>query len=131
MIKVIFINPKGNKNVITDLNRTKKEIIDHFDEFWMQGSGDGYIEFWVDDKKISTLMLGPNIQYGLYLHYINWTEKEDLLSLYDENRLAEVAETAEEIYASIGLFLPKKKAWKAIQYFVKTGKPLSSRLNNN
>ncbi len=83
-------------------------------------------EFWVDDKKISTLMLGPNIQYGLYLHYINWTEKEDLLSLYDENRLAEVAETAEEIYASIGLFLPKKKAWKAIQYFVKTGKPLSS-----
>ena len=46
MIKVIFINPKGNKNVITDLNRTKKEIIDHFDEFWMQGSGDGYIEFW-------------------------------------------------------------------------------------
>ena len=35
-------------------------------------------------------------------------------------------ETAEEIYASIGLFLPKEEAWEEIQYFIETGKPLSS-----
>lgn len=126
MIKAIFRNPEADENVITDLNGMKKEIIDNFDEFWMQGSGDGYIEFFVEDKKVSMLMLGPNIEHGLYLHYIDCVENVDLLSLYDENRLDEVAETAEEIYASIGLFLPKEEAWEGIQYFVKTGKPLSS-----
>ncbi len=126
MIKAIFRDPEADENVITDLDGMKKEIIDNFDEFWMQGSGDGYIEFYIEDEKVSILMLGPNIEHGLYLHYIDCVEDVDLLSLYDENRLDEVAETAEEIYASIGLFLPKEEAWEGIRYFVETGKPLPS-----
>ena len=126
MIKVIFRNPDADKIVITDLLDIKRDIIDNFDTYWMQGSGDGYIEYFNNDKKISMLMLGPNIEHGLYLHYIDCVNNMDLLSLYDETKLDEVAETAEEIYASIGLFLPKNKAWEGIQYFIKTGNPISS-----
>ena len=126
MIKAIFRNPEADENVITDLNALKKDIIDNFDTYWMQGSGDGYIECFCDGKRISMLMLGPNIEYGLYLHFINFVNKEDLLSLYDETRMEEVAETAEEIYASVGLFLPKEEAWEGIRYFVETGEPLPS-----
>ncbi len=124
--KVIFRNPNGDKCEIADLIAMKLDIIEDFDNYWMQGSGDGYIEFFEDEINISTLMLGPNIKYGLYLHFIDNVKKIDLLSLSNENKLNEVAETADEIYASIGLFLPKEKAWEGIQYFVETGKPLAS-----
>ncbi len=125
-IKVIFTNPEGDKKEITDLNEMKTEVIDDFDNYWMQGSGDGYIDFIEDERNVSTLMLGPNIQYGLYLHFIDNIKKIHLLSLNNKNQLNEVAETADEIYASIGLFLPKEKAWDGIEYFIETGKPLSS-----
>lgn len=125
MIKVIFNTPNGDTKQVTDLDALKSDIIDNFDEYWMQGSGDGFIEYFVDDKNVSTLMLGPNIEYGLYLHIIDYTNKTDLLSLYDNSRLDEVAETADEIYASVGLFLPNDKAWEGIKYFFETGKPLS------
>ena len=90
----------------------------------MQGSGDGFIEYY-DEKynKIVTLMLGQNIQAGMYLHYIDELQKIDLLSLYNINELNEVLETAEEIYASKGLFLPLDIAWNAIKYFIETGLP--------
>ncbi len=125
-IKAIFRNPEGDENEIIDLIAMKKDVIDDFDNYWMQGSGDGFIDFFEDEKNISTLMLGPNVKYGLYLHYIDNIKKIDLLSLNNENELNEVAETAYEIYASIGLFLPKEKAWEGIQYFIETGKALSS-----
>ena len=124
--RTIFRSPEGNDYEITDLIALKKEVIDDFDNYWMQGSGDGYIEYYIDDKLVSLLMLGPNIEYGLYLHYVDLVDNVDLLSLYDKSRLDEVAETADEIYASIGLFLPKERAWEGIQYFVETGKLLSS-----
>ena len=72
----------------------KSLIIDNFMNYWMQGSRDGFIDF----------------------------HENDLLSLNNENKLAEVAETAEEIYASIGLFLPIELAWEGILDFIKTGK---------
>lgn len=125
MIKAIFNKPEGDETEITDLNLLKKNIIDNFDTFWMRGSGDGFIDFYEEGKNISTLMLGPNLEYGLYLHFIDNVKKIDLLSLHNENALNEVAETADEIYASIGLFLPKEKAWEGIRYFVETGKPFS------
>lgn len=95
MNKVIFRGPE--EIVINDVNNLKKSLIDDFDTFWLQGSGDGFIDYFVDNKKVSVLMLGPNIGYGLYLHYIDCINNVDLLSLYDEGRLGEVAETAEEI----------------------------------
>lgn len=123
--RVLFMDPNGTKDIITDTGNLKRRIIDNFSEFWMQGSGDGYLEFYEDDKLISTLMLGPNVDYGLYLHFIDRMNHMELLSLYDEDELSEVAETAEEIYASIGLFLPVELAWEGIKDFITTGKASS------
>ena len=122
MKSAIFTDPNGEKKIISDVNLLKSLIIDNCMNYWMQGSGDGFIDFHENDVKRSTLMIGPNIKYGLYLHYIDHSKHIDLLSLNDENKLAEVAETAEEIYASIGLFLPIELAWEGILDFIETGK---------
>lgn len=125
MKRVVFTDPNGEKIEITDINYIKRLIIDNFESFWLQGSGDGFIDFYEEGKKISTLLIGPNITYGLYLHFIDNISHSDLLSLNDENELTEVAETAEEIYASIGLFLPIELAWEGILDFIQTGKTSS------
>lgn len=125
MKKVMFRDPNGDESEITDLNMMRQDIIDDFATYWMQGSGDGFIEFFDEGKKIAMLMLGPNIEHGLYLHFIDCVKNKDLLSLYDESKLEEVAETAEEIYASVGLFLPKEEAWEGIKFFIETGRALS------
>ncbi len=41
--RVVFTDPNGNKNEITNMEALKREIIDKFETYWMQGSGDGYI----------------------------------------------------------------------------------------
>lgn len=125
MKSVIFTDPNGKKEEISDINLLKSIIIDDFESFWMQGSGDGFFDFYEDGKKISTLLIGPNINYGLYLHIIDNIRHLDLLSLNNENELSEVVETAEEIYASIGLFLPLELAWEGILDFIETGKTSS------
>lgn len=122
--RAIFMSPNGENIDINDIKKFKKEIIDDFSNYWMQGSGDGFIKFYDENNyNFATLMIGPNIQSGMYLHYIDELKKEDLLSLYNLNELNEVLETAEEIYASKGLFLPLDIAWEAIQYFIETGLP--------
>lgn len=125
MKKAIFIGPIGDDMVVSDIERLKNKIVNEFEFFWMQGSGDGFIDFYEDDKKISTLLIGPNTEYGLYLHFIDNIKCIDLLSLNNEYKLEEVVETAEEIYASIGLFLPVEIAWEGILEFIETGKPSS------
>lgn len=111
--------------MIDNADWLRSVIIDQFETYWLQGSGDGFIDFYENDKKVSTLMVGPNVEYGLYLHFIDNINKVDLLSLSNEDKLNEVAETAEEIYASIGLFLPIDVAWEGILDFIETGKPSS------
>ncbi|MBD5136644.1 MAG: hypothetical protein HDT39_11900 [Lachnospiraceae bacterium] len=125
MKKVIFTDPNGEKEIISDIKHLKSIIIDDFKTYWMQGSGDGFIDFYENDKKVSTLLIGPNIEHGLYLHYIDNIKHIDLLSLNNENELEEVLETAEEIYASKGLFLPIESAWEGIMDFIETGNPSS------
>lgn len=121
MKKVLFTNPNGREIEVTDIHLLKFDLIDNFNSYWMQGSGDGYFDFYLDGKRISSLFLGPNINEGLYLHYVDRVNKKDFLSLKDINQLHEVAETAEEIYASKGLFLEKEIAWETICYFFDNG----------
>ncbi len=125
MKSAIFNGPNGKETVISNISLFKEMIMGDFNTFWMQGSGDGFIDFYEDNEKIATLMLGPNIEYGLYLHFIDHVTRINLLSLHDENKLEEVAETAEEIYASIGLFLPIDLAWEGVLEFIRTGKASS------
>ena len=122
MKKVRFTDPNGRELEVSDIHLLEHDLIDNFDKYWMQGSGDGYFDFYLDDKRVASLFLGPNIIEGLYLHYVDRADMKDLLSLRDRNQLHEVAETAEEIYASKGLFLDRKTAWKVICYFFDNGK---------
>lgn len=122
MKSVIFTDPNGETKIILDIECFKRKIIDEFETFWMQGSGDGFIDFYENDRKLSTLIIEPNIKYGLYLHFVDNINHIDLLSLNNEDALDDVVETAEEIFVSIGLFLPLGFAWEAISYFIKTGK---------
>lgn len=54
-----------------------------------------------------------------------WLSGSDLLQLLNKEDLEEVLETAEEIYASKGLFLPVESAWEGIMDFIETGNPSS------
>lgn len=124
MIDVCFYPPDGNPIDNITPEEFKRLAIDNFEEYWMQGSGDGYIDCCVGTT-VRTLLIGPNIEYGIYLHLMEddkeaKTEK-DYLSLYDRTKLHEVAETADEIYASVGLFLPLDLAYEGIKHFLLTG----------
>ena len=84
MKNIIFTNPNGEKETISDIKCFKSIIIDDFKTYWMQGSGDGFIDFYENDKKVSTLLIGPNIEHGLYLHYIDNIKHIEMLSLNSE-----------------------------------------------
>lgn len=121
MIRTEFQPPFGEMIEDIKIEEMKKLIIDDFETFWEKGCGDGSIDFYLDEKKQSTLMIEPNVNYGIYLNYTDYRTQEEWLSLNDMNNLEEVAETANEIYASIGLFLPKETAWIVVKEFLQTG----------
>ncbi|URZ08856.1 hypothetical protein [Clostridium felsineum] len=121
MIRTEFQPPFGEMIENIKIEEMKKFIINDFETFWQKGCGDGSIDFYVDGKKQSTLMIEPNVKYGIYLNYTDHRNQEEWLSLSDMNNLDQVAETANEIYASIGLFLAKEIAWKGIKEFLQTG----------
>lgn len=122
MIKTEFHQPTGDVIENISISEMKKYIVDEFREYWMQGSGDGFIDYFIDGSNKYSMMIGPNEKYGIYLHYIDNEKDDNWLSLYDKDYLNTVAETADEIYASIGLFLPIEKAWEGIKEFLLTGK---------
>ncbi|MDE6730424.1 MAG: hypothetical protein K2J71_06580, partial [Oscillospiraceae bacterium] len=73
------------------------------------------------DKHIADMIIGTNIKYGIFLHYINANEEK--LSLYDKTKLDEVVDGANcDLEVSTGLFLPKELAWEVIKEFLETGK---------
>lgn len=121
MIKTEFELPDGLTIENIEIEEMKKLIIDDFSLFWQEGCGDGCINFYVDDKFKSRLMIEINDEYGMYLNYSNCETGENWLSLSDINNLDNVVEAATEIYVSIGLFLKKEIAWKAIKEFLQTG----------
>jgi len=122
MIKTEFHQPTGRVIENISITEMKKYILDEFEGYWRQGSGDGLINFFIDGANRYSMLIEPNEQYGIYLQYIDNETDEHWLSLFDENVLNEVVETADEIYASIGLFLPIVRAWDAIKEFLMTGK---------
>lgn len=123
-----FHTPDGSVIENIDLEVMKRYIIEEFETYWIKGSGDGFIDMFDNNEKLFTMMIGPNIHYGVYLHVIDYKNKQDWLSVYDKERLDDVAETADEIYVSIGLFLPKELAWIAIKDFLSDG-ALSKSVN--
>lgn len=128
MIKTIF-HASGYESIENiELDELKTYIVDEFYDFWCNGIGEGYIEFFNDNKLVSSLYIGPNEDYGIYLKFINEETYDELLSLYDSNLLDEVVETSDEIYVSKGLFLPIELAWIGIKEYILKG-TLTNKIN--
>lgn len=121
MIRTEFHQPTGDVIENISIDKMKKYIVDEFLTYWRQGSGDGYIDYYVDESKQYTMMIGPNENHGIYLQYLDHVKQETWLSLENDHHLEDVAETADEIYASIGLFLPIETAWEGVKAFLLTG----------
>ena len=124
MKRIVFNAPEDSEEItVRDLGQLRSEMIDDFTEYWQVGSGDGYIQFFVNIQLQSTLIIEPSIVVErIYVHFIDNLNGEDWLSVYDRENLEETIETVEEVYASAGLFLPLELAWKGIGEYVKTGR---------
>lgn len=109
------------KNI--DIDLMHKYIIDDFENYWFHDTSDAEIQYFENNKLISGLIIGTNIEYGIFLHYTNLDASEDKLSLYDETKLDEVVDGANcSLWVSTGLLLPKEIAWEVIKEFLETGK---------
>jgi hypothetical protein len=118
---VVFNDGNGVETEVNDLDYLKNRIIDQFEVFCSEGSGDGFIDYRDNGHEV-TLMIEPNPDYGIYLRFVDDEEGIELLSLSDKNNLSEVVEVNDDLYASLGLFVPIEEAWKAISDFVTTGR---------
>lgn len=73
--------------------------------YWTVGSGGATLDFETDDGRKLSLLILPNDSIGYYLHYLeeeNGRIVNDWLSLWDENRLSEVAPCSDQWMASVG-----------------------------
>lgn len=121
----IVLNSPDDAFEITaqDIKKLQSKMIDNFMDYWQEGSGEGDIQIFENNRICSILMIEPSLELQrIYLHYIDRVNNKDLLSVYDKNDLEETIEIGEEIYASAGLFLPLELAWRGIEEYVKTGK---------
>lgn len=117
----LFYPPKGKAIKNIDISQMKRYIIDEFESYWFDDTSDASIQCFQNNKHISDMIIGTNIEYGIFLHYIS--RNEDKLSLYDETKLHEVEDGANcELWVSTGLLLPKELAWEVIKEFLETGK---------
>ena len=125
-MKILFNDNNGAETEITDIAFLKTVLIDNFEAFCQEGSGDGFIDCQLDDGNTVSLMIEPHPEYGIYLRYTDEATGDEMMSLGDSSRLSEVEEINDDIFASVGLFLPKEKAWQAIADLVTTGRPSDS-----
>lgn len=124
MHKVVYQSPNGLSIENIGINKLKEYIIDQFPEYLYQGNGGASLDFYDGEIHNKSLLILPNEEYGIYLKYLvleNGKVKETWLSLEDRLNLNETAECSDEWFASIGLFLPKEKAWLAIEEFYLIG----------
>lgn len=117
----LFYPPRGKAIKNIDLSQMKAYIIDEFENYWFNSTSDVSIQYFLNGKHVSDMIIGTNIKYGIFIHYISITEEK--LSLYDSTKLTEVVDGANcELWVSTGLFLPKELAWEVIKEFLETGK---------
>lgn len=124
MRRIVLNSPDDSFEIAArDIKKLKSTMIDNFMDYWQEGSGEGDIQIFENNRICSTLMIEPSLELQrIYLHYIDRVNNKDLLSVYDKNDLEETIEIGEEVYASAGLFLPLELAWRGIEEYVKTGK---------
>jgi len=119
MATLVFRAPNGERIENPATTLIQSVVLDPSRDYWRQGSGDATIDF-SDGNHRKRLLVLPNDLLFFYLKYIEGTET--WLSLQDADRLGEVIECSDEWYASVGLFLPRERAWLAIKDFCDTGR---------
>ena len=118
-MRITFRSPLGQTVENPILQTLHDLIVNPPAIYWNQGSGGGNLYCSTDGSKTS-LMLFPDSKYGVYLRFYD-EQENPWLSLGDETKLLEVAQCNDEWYVSVGLFLPKEKAWLAVKEFCLTG----------
>lgn len=119
IMRITFRPPLGQTIDSPTLEMLHDLVINPPAGYWDQGSGGGTLDCSMNGAKTS-LMLFPDSRYGVYLRYYD-EQENPWLSLGDEAKLLEVAECNDEWYVSVGLFVPKEKAWSAVKEFGLTG----------
>lgn len=105
----LFYPPRGKAIKNIDLFQMKTYIIDEFENYWFNSTSDASIQCFLNGKHVSDMIIGTNIKYGIFIHYISITEEK--LSLYDSTKLTEVVDGANcELWVSTGLFVSKELA---------------------
>jgi hypothetical protein len=120
--RIVFQSPSGLEIENPEMKQLMGYIIEQFPQYWHQGHGGGIVDFYDGNNRHLRLLILPHDEYGIYLQYVKkGINEETWLSLFDHMKLNTTAECGDELYASIGLFLPKEKAWLAVEEFCKTG----------
>ena len=91
----LFYPPKGKAIKNIALSQMRIYVIDEFESYWFNDTSDAEIQYFQDNEHISDMIIGTNIEYGIFLHYMSKTENK--LSLYDETKLHEVEDGAKRI----------------------------------
>jgi hypothetical protein len=117
--KLTLIEPTGRRINDPSLDTVRQIILSPPAGYWYETIGVAALERY-DGPSKKRLMVLPSEQHGFYLKYSD-EAKQVWLSLEDPGKLTEVIECADKWYASVGLFLPKEKAWLAIKEFYETG----------
>jgi hypothetical protein len=124
VILIIFESPNGLAIENPSVDKLREDMIDNCHKYWNQGHGSASISCICDEEDKRLLLVFPSEEYGMYLKYLvfkNGSVIEEWLSLNDSKKLDICIECSYEWYASIGLFLPKEKAWVAVNDFLMPG----------
>ncbi len=89
--------------------------------YWDEGSGGATIDCFSEQYRTS-LIIFPHSSYGVYLRFYD-EEDNPWLSLGNEEKLSECVECNDEWHVSVGLFVPKEKAWLTVRDFCLSGRP--------
>jgi hypothetical protein len=118
-MELIFCDPLGKTQENPTLELLHRLIVAPPSGYWDQGGGGANLDRVVGTSKTS-LMLCPSSLYGISLRYYE-EQRNPWLSVEDEGKLLEWTELYDEWHVSIGLFIPKEKAWLATKEFFLTG----------
>lgn len=121
---LVFRDPMGKSEDDPKLEMLQQLIVNPPSGYWDQGGGGANLDYLTNGSKTS-LMICPSSQYGISLRYYD-EERNPWLSIEDHDKLLECTELYDEWYVSVGLFVPKDKAWLAVKEFCINGKRSSS-----
>lgn len=103
-----------------------KSLFSNFNEYWFECNSTAELVYMKNDELISRLSISAEYS-GISLHYTDSAGK-NILSISDITKLNETLTTIDNIYISVGLFIPVEYAWEAIKFFLSTGKA-SEKIN--